>query len=148
PDGLLERFAYHLSRAAGVGEERFEKLAMERHEWSDKLIVLMEEHVLLPAARGRVVLVVENADAARGLGRVQGAFYQALSRWKERARQKASWSSLRLIFLLSTRPPFVFEDPEDIGDVIEVGDLSPAQAMDLVRMHGLDWDMEMLERHV
>src|SRR5262249_37034590 len=131
PDGLLERFAYHLSRAAGVGEERFEKLAKGQKGWSDKLIELMENHVLLPAARGRVLIVVENADAVWGLGKVQGAFYQALRRWKERVAHKPSWSSLRLIVLLSTMPSLVFDDPEAAdslfanlaADVIELCDL-------------------------
>jgi hypothetical protein len=145
PDGLLERFAYHLSRAAGVGEERFEKLAEGSHGWSDKLLELMEDHILLPATRGRVVLVVEKADAVWGLGDVQGVFYQALRRWKERVAHKPSWSSLRLVFLLSTTPSLVFEDPE-YADVIELRDLLPAQATELARMVGLEWDQEIIER--
>jgi hypothetical protein len=153
-DGLLERFARNLRKEARVDESRFEKLAKSRQGWSDKLIELMEDHVL-PAARGRVVLVVDKADAVWGLGKVQGAFYGALRHWKERANRPA-WSNLRLILLLSTTPSLVFEDPDHAdspfanltNDVIELLDLAHDQVVELARMHGLDWGRGVIDRHV
>ncbi|MEO5728932.1 MAG: AAA-like domain-containing protein, partial [Byssovorax sp.] len=152
-DGLLEQFARNLSREARVADEAFEKLARGRQGWSDKLIELLEDHIL-PAAQGRVVLVVEKADAVWGLHDVQGSFYGALRRCKERASRPA-WSSLRFVLLLSTTPSLVFEDPDHIDsplanltEVIELLELVPDEIVALARMHGLDWDRGIVERHV
>ncbi|MFS8066940.1 MAG: AAA-like domain-containing protein [Byssovorax sp.] len=153
-DGLLESFGRHLLAETGAEDAVFERLARGRQGWSDKLVELMEKHVL-PACEGRLVLVIQNADAVWGLGKVQGAFYRALRVWKERAYLQA-WSSLRFILLLSTTPSLVFEDPEHANspfanlttDVIELGDLAPAQLVELARMHGLDWSQEAIDRHV
>ncbi|MEP7125981.1 MAG: AAA-like domain-containing protein [Byssovorax sp.] len=154
PDGLLESFGRHLLAETGADDAVFERLAKGRQGWSDKLVELMEKHVL-PACEGRLVLVIQNADAVWGLGKVQGAFYRALRVWKERAHRPA-WSSLRFILLLSTTPSLVFEDPEHANspfanlttDIIELGDFAPAQLVDLGRMHGLDWAEEAINRHV
>jgi hypothetical protein len=154
PDGLLERFARHLLAETGADDAVFERLASGRQGWSDKLVELMEQHVL-PTCEGRLVLIIQNADAVWGLGKVQGAFYRALRVWKERAHRPA-WSMLRFILLLSTTPSLVFEDPEHANspfanlttDVIKIGDFTPAQLVELARMHGLDWDLDAINQHV
>jgi AAA domain-containing protein/SIR2-like protein len=154
PDELLERFARNLSNEARLEPARFESLSKGRQGWSDKLIELMEDHIL-PKARGRTVLVVEKADAVWGLGDVQGAFYGALRRCKERASRPA-WSSLRFILLLSTTPSLVFEDPAHAdspfsnltADAIHLEDLTPDSVVDLARMHGLTWDRAAIDRWV
>ncbi len=152
-DGLLEQFARNLSREAHVADEAFEKLARGRQGWSDKLIELLEDHIL-PAAQGRVLLVVDKADAVWGLHDVQGSFYGALRRCKERASRPA-WSSLRFVLLLSTTPSLVFEDPDHIDsplgnltEVIELLELVPDEIVTLAWMHGLDWDRGIVDRHV
>lgn len=129
PDGLLERFARSLRTEARIDDDSFDKIAARRHSWSDKLIELMEDHVLKAAAC--VVLVVKRADAAWGRNDIQAAFYGALRKWKERAHQ-LEWKRLRFVLLLSKTPALVFEDSEGFGspfsniaiDVIELSDLT------------------------
>jgi hypothetical protein len=155
-DVFLERFAHHLLREVRAGEDAFDTIARDRAGWADKLRFLMEDHVLR-RANGRLVLVLDKADALWGEPTVQGAFYAALRVWKERARAgKRGWPSLRLVLLLSTTPALVFEDPEHrdspfynlTADVIELRDLSPEQIADLARMHGLAWGRDAIEREV
>jgi hypothetical protein len=118
----------------------------------------MEDHVL-PAARGRLVLVLDKADALWGEAEVQGRFYKALRTWKERGQERkkqALWSPLRLVLLISTTPALVFDDPKHgdspfynlTAEWIELRELTSDQTVELAAMHGVTWDRALVERTV
>jgi hypothetical protein len=153
-DTLLESFARHLLREVGAGPDTVDAIVRDRDGWSNKLRDLMEDHVL-PRARGRLVLVLDKADALWGEADVQGDFYKALRLWKDRAR-KPLWSSLRLVLLISTTPALVFDDPKHqdspfynlTADFIELRELTPKQGVELAAKHGLSWSEDLVERVV
>ena len=72
--------------------------------------------------------------------------------WNEGAA--GVWSRFRLILLLSATPSMAFDDPDHLdspftnltNDVIELGDLSPDQVVELASLHGLAWGREVVDR--
>jgi hypothetical protein len=148
---LCENLAAHLVRKTGGDDAWVTELARNPLDWPVKLAALMEDHIL-PTAKGRLVLAVDEVDA---LWRdpAQHGLYRMFRSWCEKAGE-TGWSKLRFVFLLSTTSSLAFEGPNhkdspfNLGSPIELPGFSVAQIVEFARLRGLSVSYEDVERDI
>lgn len=150
-DALCENLAAHLVEKTGGDKAWVAKLRKSTLPWPVKLATLMEDRIL-PAAKGRVVLAVDEADALwREPG--QHGLYRMFRSWCEKANEPG-WAKLRFVFLLSTTSSLAFEGPNhkdspfNLGSPIELPDLGVEQIVEFAWLRGMSVTREDVEGYV
>lgn len=116
--------------------------------WPSRLTNLMTRRIL-PRAGSRLILALEQADAAWGTP-FQSDFYGMLRAWCGQSDHEL-WSKLRLILTISTTPALLFDGPErrhspwNLLAPIELRDFRPYQMETMARLYGLDSSREVID---
>jgi AAA-like domain/SIR2-like domain len=117
--------------------------------WPTRLTMLMEKRIL-PKAGTRLLLAMEQADAAWEMT-YQNDFYGMLRAWCGQSEHEP-WSKLRLVLAISTTPALLFDGPDarhspwNLLAPIELRDFRPYQVEALARLYGLDVPREVTDR--
>jgi hypothetical protein len=146
-DGLLQNLAADLVHQLGGDEAWLDELEQKRRlGWDQRLEMLLHDR-LLPAAPGRLVLAIDNADAVWEQP-FAPRFYRLLRSFCEKTQDP--WPRLRLALLLSSTPSLVFHDSPltNLSTPIALGDLGTDQIVEMARLHELTWDGPAVEEHV
>ncbi len=150
-DALCENFAADLVKKMNGEDAWVTTLVKSSLRWQLKLAAFMEDRVLR-AAKGRVVLAIDEADA---LWRdpAHHKLYSIFRSWGEK-RSEDGWSKLRFIFLLPTTNTLSFEGPRDLNSPfnlatpIELTDLGIDQIIEFAQLQRVAWSRAEIENDV
>jgi hypothetical protein len=113
------------------------------------------EDFLLPENDAPLVLGLDEVDRVFQHPKIADDFFGLLRAWYEEAGYGDSdselWAKLRLVVVHSTEvyiPLNVNQSPFNVGLPIELSEFSAEQVADLARRHGLNWQMNAVERLV
>lgn len=153
PDAPLDEpffaLARYLVKFMGGPEDWLQECIGLPVPWPARLTTLMEKRIL-PKAGSRLLLAIEQADAAWEMS-YQSDFYGMLRAWCGQS-EREPWSKLRLVLAISTTPALLFDSPEarhspwNLLAPIELRDFRPYQVEALARLYGLDVPREVVDR--
>lgn len=111
------------------------------------------EDCLLPDSDSPLVLGLDEVDRVFQYPKIADDFFGLLRAWYEEAgygdTDSELWAKLRLVVVHSTEvyiPLNVNQSPFNVGLPIELSEFSPQQVAKLARRHGLNWEMNLVER--
>jgi AAA-like domain/TIR domain len=111
------------------------------------------EDCLLSGNNAPLVLGLDEVDRVFQYPKIADDFFGLLRAWYEEAGYGDSdselWAKLRLVVVHSTEvyiPLNVNQSPFNVGLPIELSEFSAEQVADLARRHGLNWQINMVER--
>ncbi|MCU0545442.1 MAG: AAA-like domain-containing protein [Oscillatoriaceae cyanobacterium Prado104] len=111
------------------------------------------EDCLLPENDAPLVLGLDEVDRVFQYPKIADDFFGLLRAWYEEAGYGDSdselWAKLRLVVVHSTEvyiPLNVNQSPFNVGLPIELSEFSAEQVADLARRHGLNWQMNTVEK--
>ncbi|MGL5065615.1 MAG: AAA-like domain-containing protein [Microcoleus sp.] len=111
------------------------------------------EDFLLLENDAPLVLGLDEVDRVFQYPTIADDFFGLLRAWYEEAGYGDSsselWAKLRLVVVHSTEvyiPLNVNQSPFNVGLPIELSEFSAAQVVDLAKRHGLNWQMNMVEK--
>jgi hypothetical protein len=146
-DGLLQNLAADLVHQLRGEEAWLDGLeSKKRLGWDLRLEFLLHDRIL-PAAPGRLVLAIDNADAVWEQP-FAPRFYRLLRSFCEKTQDP--WPRLRLALLLSSTPSLVFHDSPltNLTTPIALGDFGTDHIVEMARLHELTWDSPAIEQHL
>jgi hypothetical protein len=153
PDAPLDEpffaLARYLIKFMAGPDEWLAECASHPVPWPARLTSLMERRIL-PKAGSRLLLALEQADAAWEMP-YQNDFYGMLRAWCGQS-DREPWSKFRLILAISTTPSLLFDGPEgrhspwNLLAPIELRDFRPYQVEALARLYGLEPSKEVIDR--
>ena len=111
------------------------------------------EDCLLPDSDSPLVLGLDEVDRVFQYPKIADDFFGLLRAWYEEAgygdTDSELWAKLRLVVVHSTEvyiPLNVNQSPFNVGLPIELSEFSPQQVAKLAMRHGLNWEMDMVEK--
>ena len=140
-DEFLRWFCTFVSRRLGIPTQLADY-------WEDGLgssqncTIYFEEH-LLSQLKHPLVLALDDVDRIFPYPQISEDFLGMLRVWHEEARTRRIWKKLRLVIAHSTEVYIqlnINRSPFNVGEPIELPELSQKQVQDLARWRGLDWD--------
>ena len=111
------------------------------------------EDCLLPDSDSPLVLGLDEVDRVFQYPKIADDFFGLLRAWYEEAgygdTDSELWAKLRLVVVHSTEvyiPLNVNQSPFNVGLPIELSEFSPQQVAKLAMRHGLNWEMDLVEK--
>jgi class 3 adenylate cyclase/transcriptional regulator with XRE-family HTH domain len=111
------------------------------------------ENYLLPEIEIPLVLALDEVDVVFEYPSIATDFFGMLRAWYEIAKYGSGgsnvWEKLRLVVVHSTEvyiPLNINQSPFNVGFSVELPDFTAVQVQELATRHGLDWDIETVER--
>jgi hypothetical protein len=130
------------------------KLPQKASEWwsdtfgsKDNCTSYFEEFIL-PAAESPLVLGLDDVDRLFQYPLVAADFFGLLRAWYEESGM-GEWEKLKIVIAHSTEvyiPLGSDESPFNVGLPIELPEFTSGQVRDLVKLYGLDWDEDLIDR--
>lgn len=145
PRQLLYALAQSLGESVGLADEAIEQAWAGPGTAGLKLRRLMERKIL-PSARGRVIIALDDADRLSRFAAYLDTFAM-LRAWSE--DQRPVWKRLRVVLTTATSPvrltARLVSSPFNIGAVVSLDDLDPLAVSELTSRYGVSASVEELE---
>ncbi len=145
-DLFLKWFCVSISRGLGLPNrvaEYWDDIFGSKMSCKDYL-----ENYLLAQIEQPLILALEEVDSLFQYPNLADDFFALLRSWHEEAKSRRIWQKLRLILVHSTEvylPLNINQSPFNVGLPIELPEFTPTQILNLARIHGLDWNLNLVQ---
>ena len=107
------------------------------------------QRYLLPEIQQPVVLAIDELDKIFPYSELANEFFSFLRNCYELSKERDPWKKLRLVIGYSTEEyslSDINESPFNVGEAIELSELSPSQVLTLADRYGLNWSEKEVQQ--
>ena len=137
-DRFLKYFASAITRKLRLDEGAVAKIWEERLGPQDKLVKVMEEHIL-PQSDRLIILAMDEADRLLTVP-FHNDFFALMRSWHNNRAIDPLWNRLNLVMVIATEPYLLISNPNqspfNVGVKLNLADFNHEQVRDLNHRHG------------
>jgi hypothetical protein len=137
-DDFLKYFASTITRKLRMDEDVVNKIWQQKLGSQDKLVKVMEEHVL-PTSDRQIILAMDEADRLLTVP-FHSDFFALMRSWHNNRAVDPLWNKLNLAMVIATEPYLLISNPNqspfNVGVKLNPEDFNPEQVQDLNHRHG------------